>query len=381
MDKKKILILVFNSLKDDVRVKRQIRALKMNYAITAVCYESYEEEGVEFIITPPKKITFLKKALVLIPLALRWYKSIYKFLFRDQALTMSLKKRDFDLVISNDIETLPLAFELDIKKVVFDAHEYAPRHFEDRLLWRMFYQGFNTYLCAAYLSKLSGMMTVGLGLAKEYEKNFEVRPTVITNADNFIDLKPTEVRKDKIRLVHHGIANPSRKIEGMIEMVNLLDERFTLDLYLLAPRFSSGSEQYLSSLKRKYKGNSKVRILPPVKSSEIVEAIHQYDIGVFLLPPSNFNYENALPNKLFNFIQARLGVAVGPTPEMAAIVKQFNIGVVSNDFSSSSLAIELNKLTHQQVSDFKTNACIAAKELNAEKNALLINDLVSTSLT
>lgn len=224
-------------------------------------------------------------------------------------------------------------------------------------------------------------MTVGLGLAKEYEKNFEVRPTVITNADNFIDLKPTEVRKDKIRLVHHGIANPSRKIEGMIEMVNLLDERFTLDLYLLAPRFSSGSEQYLSSLKRKYKGNSKVRILPPVKSSEIVEAIHQYDIGVFLLPPSNFNYENALPNKLFNFIQARLGVAVGPTPEMAAIVKQFNIGVVSNDFSSSSLAIELNKLTHQQVSDFKTNACIAAKELNAEKNALLINDLVSTSLT
>jgi SpoVK/Ycf46/Vps4 family AAA+-type ATPase len=91
----------------------------------------------------------------------------------------------------------------------------------------------------------------------------------------------------------------------------------------------------------------------------------------------NFNYENTLPNKLFDFIQARLGVAIGPTPEMAEIVKQYNIGVVADDFTAEGLAKRLNQLTKADIENFKRNASKAANDLNAEANALKLNNLIS----
>ena len=376
-----ILVIAFNSLRDDVRVKRQIRALKANHSITAVCYEPFEENDIEFIIIPPKPITWLKKILILIPLILRLYSVAHKVLFNNKPLKKELFRRKFDLIISNDVETLPLAFSLKNTKVVFDAHEYAPRHFEDRLLWRLFYSGLNHHICKTYLPKLSGMMTVGYGLAKEYNKNFGIIPVVVTNADNFVELDPVPIQDNQIRMVHHGIANPSRKLDFMIDMMDYLDERFTLDFILLTPQFATGKTRYyLNELKVKCANHKRVRILPPVKSDEIVETIHQYDIGVFLLPPVNFNYENALPNKLFNFIQARLAIAVGPTPEMAGIVRQYVLGVVSKEFTPRSLAEELNKVTLEQVIQFKNNSGLAARELNAEKNQALIQNLISTAL-
>ena len=225
------------------------------------------------------------------------------------------------------------------------------------------------------------MMTVGNGLAKEYEKNFNVTPIVITNANNYHELEASKVSDDRIKLVHHGIATPSRKLELMIQLVSLLDSRFTLDLMLLTPGFASQkTKQYLNVLKIMAAQEPRVKIVPPVSSSEVVQTIHQYDMGVFLLPPVNFNYENTLPNKLFDFIQGRLGIAIGPTPEMAAIVNEYNIGVVSDQFTPESLAIQLNQLTTEQINVFKRNSSRAAKTLNAEVNAKSINDLLSKVL-
>jgi hypothetical protein len=225
------------------------------------------------------------------------------------------------------------------------------------------------------------MMTVGRGLATEYEHNFNVKPVVISNANNYHDINPSEVPHDKIRLVHHGIATPSRKLELMIETVGILDQRFTLDLILLTPGFASKKTRgYLDELRKLASGNPRIKIIPPVKSTEVVGAIRKYDIGIFLLPPVNFNYENTLPNKLFDFIQARLGVAVGPTPEMAEIVRHYSLGIVSDEFTPTSLAGQLAKLTRSQIETFKKNASVAAKELNAEINAVKINQLISEIL-
>jgi hypothetical protein len=118
-----------------------------------------------------------------------------------------------------------------------------------------------------------------------------------------------------------------------------------------------------------------------VKSSEVVERINQYDLGVFLIPPVNFNYANTLPNKLFDFIQARLGVAIGPTPEMAAIVSRFGNGVVAEDFMPRHLAEKLNQLTADDVARFKQRSVEAAGQLNAEKNEVRFNALLDNLLS
>jgi hypothetical protein len=94
------------------------------------------------------------------------------------------------------------------------------------------------------------MITVGSGLAHEYAAHYPVKPIVVTNANYYATLTPTPVNEKKIRLIHHGAANPSRQLEIMIEMMNYLDERFTLDLMLLTPSIANKkTRSYLDSLK------------------------------------------------------------------------------------------------------------------------------------
>ena len=76
----------------------------------------------------------------------------------------------------------------------------------------------------------------------------------------------------------------------------------------------------------------------------------------------------ALPNKLFEFIQARLAVAIWPSPEMARITEAYDLGVVSDQFSVEAAAGKLNALTTEDIVRFKQNAHQAAGMFCAEKN-------------
>ncbi len=380
---KKILVLVLSNLDHDARVRRQVLALSGKYSVTVLCFGGTPSTEYELIPMKPTNLTLFRKAVASVFLLLRFHRIAHKILHAYYDFISGLNSRQFDLVIANDVETLPLAFALNNNvKVIFDAHEYAPRHFEDKKMWKFFFQPFNIWLCKQYIPRTNAMMTVGKGLAAEYEKHFNVKPLVITNANNYTLLEPTPVAADKIRLVHHGIATPSRKLELMVEMMSMLDDRFTLDMILLTPGFASKKTRgYIDELRRQSENDARISIIPPVRVSDVVTTVNQYDIGVFLLPPINFNYENTLPNKLFDFIQGRLGVAIGPTPEMAEIVRHYNLGVVSAGFTPQSLATELNRLTRQEVENFKRNSGMAAKELNAEINAGKICSLVESVLS
>lgn len=375
---KKILILAFSDLRHDARIARQIDFLKDHYQLTVICKETNGSPGFEAIIGQNIKLSLWRKGIVAMLLALRLYGAAHRFLYDYSEVKKKLGNRRFDLIIANDIESLPFAFDYAPAKVLFDAHEYAPRHFEDKKMWRIFFQPMNIYLCKKYIPMTAAMTTVGRALAEEYEKHFGKKASVITNASGYVEADVRAVEAGTIKMIHHGGANPSRQLELMIDMVDLLDDRFTLDLMLITPTVANAKTRgYLDQLRERASRSPRVKILPPVKSSEIVKVINTYDMGVFLLPPVNFNYANTLPNKLFDFIQARLAIAIGPTPEMAEIVNKYGLGVVSKEFTAESLANELKKMSVADLTRFKSNTSRAAKELNAEVNQKLLLSIVA----
>lgn len=378
----KALVIVFSNFRNDARVRRQVNWLKKRFQTTVVCFDADDVEGVTFVRVAQTSLTLWRKALLGAALLLRRFQAAYS-LFHDYGHVVdALKKENFDLIIANDVDALPLAFDIKTSgRVIFDAHEYAPRHFENKMTWRLFFQPFNIYLCRRYIPRVDAMLTVGKGLADEYAKNFPVSPVIITNAAVYHDIPPGQNDSGVIRLIHHGIANQSRRLELMIEMMGYLDDRFSLDMMLMTSDYaSSKTKSYIEQLKEQVSGDSRIRILPSVQSSEVVRTINSYDIGVFLIPPVNFNYANTLPNKLFDFIQARLGVAIGPTPEMAKIVRTYELGVVSESFEAKALADKLKPLTREQVNNFKANSARAARELNAETNEKIFNQLLDSLL-
>ena len=103
-------------------------------------------------------------------------------------------------------------------------------------------------------------------------------------------------------------------------LVDFLDDRFTLTFLIF--ELNIFSKLYLNKLKRIAKHNPKIVFLKPVPADKLVEFGNQFDIGLFFMPPSNYNEEYSLANKVFQYIQSRLMLAVSPLPEMKNIVEK-----------------------------------------------------------
>jgi hypothetical protein len=366
------LVISFSDLASDPRVDRQIQALRTRHKVVAAGLGRSRYSDVEFVdISTPHSIR--RRLLLGARLALRRYEAAY---WRDPTnLTVLARLRDVpaDVVLANEFETLPIALRLGAP-VVFDAHEYSPDQWSERRLWRLLYAPFSHWQCRRYLPQVSRMMTVGQWIADEYEREVGVRATVVTNAPLREDLEPTPVH-DPIRILHHGLAVRSRRLGEMVRLADLLDDRFTLDFVLV-----EATPGYRDELIRAAHGNPRVCFPEPWPMHEIVRRANDYDIGLYLLPPLNLNRRYALPNKFFEFVQARLALAIGPSPEMARLVHHYGCGVVADDFTPESLAPLLNALDESSIAALKRASDAAAKELCAEENEELLLRAVEGAL-
>jgi hypothetical protein len=361
---KKILIISFSDLRNDPRVNRQIRFLKNCYEITALGLNDPQLPGVRFI---PIEKQFHSKPAKLIRAAaykLGRFEQIYWSLYQYDRPLAALAENHFDLIIANDLGALPLGLRIAHgAKVMLDAHEYTPSQFEDRWKWNFFFREFSIYLCRTYLPRCDRVITVSAGIAAAYQNNFGVPVQVITNSSDFFDLSPALPDPTRIRLIHHGNANPSRGLETMVQMMDQAGPDLTLDL-LLVKTFP----RYHRKLMKKAAHNPRIAFPEPLPMADIVPFINHYDVGLCFFKPVTFNLLHVLPNKFFEFIQARLAILSGPSPEMADIIRHYDCGVVAADFSLAALTSALSSMNRQKIEYFKHQSHRAAQELSADSN-------------
>lgn len=287
-----------------------------------------------------------------------------------------LKSKKFDIIVVHNIELLPMCFRIkDTKtKILFDAREYYVENFNDQIKWRILVKPFMHFLTKKYMKKCTWVVTVSDGLSRAYKENYNIDSSVIMSMAAYSDLKPIFNYSNSFKIIHHGIASKSRQIERMIYMMDYVDSRFHLDLMLV-----KGNKRYWNYLNKLISERKNISLIQPVAFSEIIPFTNKYDIGLFLCYPSNFNLKHALPNKFFEFIQARLMILIGPSIEMMKIVNQENIGLVSENFEPEMLAKEINKLNSDMINKYKENVNITANYFNSnlvfeELNKIIFKD-------
>jgi hypothetical protein len=366
-------VISFSDLGSDPRVDRQIAALRSRYDVVAAGLGAPAYDDVDFIDISTPERTAGGRVVGLSRLLARRYDNVYWQHPRNVAVLEQLRNVRPDAVLANELEALPIGLRLG-PPVVFDAHEYYPGEFGERRWWRTVIAPYVRWLCRRYIPQCAAMTTVGQAIADAYARETGVRATVVTNAPPRADLEPTPPH-EPVRILHHGVAQRGRGLEEMIRLGDLLDERFTLDFVLV-----EGTPGYRDELVRQARHNSRVRFPPPRPMQALVRMANEYDIGLFLLPPVNLSRRYALPNKFFEFIQARLAVAIGPSPEMARLVREFDCGIVADDFTPEALAAALGGLTRAAIAAYKSASDAAAGELCAEKNAELVLDAVERAL-
>ena len=360
MVKKKILILCSANHTSDPRVIRQEKILA---------------DFFEIKILSPGKITSKK-----LRVGLNWRFRQCSLLLRSFILSDNYNYKVFPeaevirpqlflerptLIICNDLELLGIALEHKRKfgsKLVLDAHEFYPEQ-SNSFFFRMLYKKHWHKLCSLAKNQTDGMITVCEGIAQKYLKDFEIKNIlVIENCSNYVENNViSSVVKKPLRFVHHGIASENRKLELSIEIFEKLGPNYELDLYLVKK-----SKDYFDSLIQKVDLLDNVRILDPVPFKNIVPTLAAYDCGICFVPGNTINHHYGLPNKFFEFIQARLAVVIGPSIEMEKIVKKYQLGIISEKFTTDSMVKEIQKMNTESVLKYKKASDEAAQFLCAE---------------
>lgn len=290
-------------------------------------------------------------------------------LFGYIGLSEKMKSQEFDIIFCHDIYLLDFALSLKKKskkgKVFFDAREYYPEQFQDSFSFKFLETNERRRILKKNIHKADKFFTVSENLRKEYKKEFDRSPDLMMSLPFKKDLNVQKINQSEIRIVHHGVANQNRQIEKMMKIVDKADSKFKFDLFL------TGDKKYIQFLKMFETDRIKIRLA--IDFSQIISTLNSYDIGFFYVEPTTKNLEYCLPNKFFEFIQARLAVFTGPSIEMKNLIDKYNCGFYSQEFSIENASEKLNSISTLQLQTFKENSNAASKILCFEEQVKNLN--------
>lgn len=374
----RLLIISTTDVASDARITRQIEFLQDDYDLVLAAFGPPADPiEIEFIELPPAPAA--ARAAQVERVGLRMLGRYERAYWLDDRLRewqqRLLKALPLDGIIVNDLYTLPLARSLgEGIPIVFDAREHWT---SESASWswrrRLSMHNAHEWLVDDFVPGVAGLVTVSAGIARDFEQRTGIHAELVTNAPYFQDLAPSEV-SEPIRLIHMGVADERRRLEATIEAVQTLGDRFKLDLVLVR------DNDYRRRIAALVEPISNIRLLPPVPVSEILAFANAYDIGVHLFPAVTPNQVFSLPNKFFDYVQARLAIAIGPSPEMAAVVREWNCGIVAESFEPDAFARALASVTRETVAEMKRNADRAARALTAERNRETMRAVVERAL-
>ncbi|MFF1571814.1 glycosyltransferase family 1 protein [Leifsonia sp. NPDC058292] len=353
-----LLILSFSPIRSDPRVLKQVKLFSDLYDVTTCGYGDAPDGVVDHVEIPREARGWVDDKVAV---ATRRYRRAY---WNTQAVADARPKltgRRFDGILANDLNAVPLALELKPRFGVHgDLHEFAPKEKDDDLRWRLTVAPYTRWLCRTYLKQLASVTTVARGIADQYEADYGVKVGVVTNAAPYSEREPAPVHSP-IRLIHSAAGQRYRKLENFIELMKDAPANVTLDMIVMP-----NEPDYVAELKAQGAGVAGLTFRDPVPYDRLVDTLAEYDVSMTFLPPTNFNLAHALPNKFFEAVQARLGLIIGPSPEMVAILEQYGLGEVVPDFSVESLRSVIARLTPESVAAWKAAAHAAARDLSSE---------------
>ena len=356
MSRPRLLVLSFSRIEGDARVLKQVRRLKEHFELVTCGYGSAPDPDVPHLQVPDEAVNRLDGRLI----TLRAYRAAYAAQAGVRWVLAHLPRGSADLVLANDLDAVPVALWLRPRLGVHaDLHEFFPLLHEHDDAWMRRIAPYQDWLCRTFLPRAGAVTTVSQGLAREYTRRYGIEVDVVRNATPYADLGPTPAGPEGPRLVHSGACLRHRRLHLMIEAAGLLGTGVPFDLYL-----TPNDPAYLAELRDLAAGVPGVTVRDPVPYAELVPTLNRYQVGVFLLPPTTFSYTWALPNKVFDFVQARLATVVGPSPEMAELVREQRLGVVADDFTPQALADELAGLDPAAVAEYQASAHAQAAELS-----------------
>jgi len=281
-----------------------------------------------------------------------------------------------DIFLACDLDTLVanyLAALLRRKSLVYDSHEYFTEVPEligrpgTKKIWEGIERRILPHIRHAY--------TVSQSIADAYKAKYGIRMKVIRNY-------PTRIKS----LVQPGFSL-KRGNENIILYQGSVNMGRGLELAIMAMKFVENARLVIVG-----DGDVRSDLIKLCENANLADRVTfcgrisvehlslytvQADLGISLEEDLGLNYRYALPNKLFDYIQAGVPVLVSDLPEMAAIVYKYDIGKTIRTRNPRELAACFSDMLNNtsERKRWKEKLLIAAEQLcweNEESNMLQV---------
>lgn len=363
--KKKIIVSVTNDLVSDNRVHKVCTSLeKMGFAVLLI--------GRKLPHSQPLQRSYACKRLRLLFKKGACFYAEYNF-----RLFLYLLFAKVDVLLSNDLDSLTanfLAAKLRHKELVYDSHEYFTQVPE--LIKRPKVQKVWERLEQKMLPKIKHAYTVCDSIAKVYTEKYDVNFKVVRNIP-FAKNRNTKLIEGKTNIIlYQGAVNIGRGLEQAILAMQFIENA------KLVIAGDGDIKAQLEELVKQKKLERKVEFTGRLSIAKLAKITPLAKLGLSIEEDLGLNYRYALPNKLFDYIQAEVPVLVSNLPEMKAIVQRYKIGAISNNLEPKALANNIMEALNngEKRTVWKENLKEAAKELTWEKEEKVLREIYSAFL-
>ncbi|MBU4538806.1 MAG: glycosyltransferase family 4 protein [Weeksellaceae bacterium] len=355
----KVLVSVFNNLYTDQRVEKVCRTLSEN---------GFEPEliGNNWGGLPEMARHYPFSRIVLKSTILRFaYVEFQRKLYKEL-----LRKADKNtILLSNDLDTLLPNYLISKKlniPLVFDSHEIFTEmpsvngRFTQKI-WRS--------LESFIVPKLKFIMTASESYADWFAKTYEIeRPVVVQNfpqkTENPQNYSATNSKKI---ILYQGVINPSR---GLDKMIPAMKEIENAELWIAG---DGPKKAEFLALTKNLSLENKVKFLGKLLPEKLREITKKADVGLSIEENNGLSYYFSMPNKVSDYIQARIPVVVSDFPEMRKVIDRFQTGEKIADHSE--LAEKVTAVLENGKHFYEDSLNQAAEELCWENEEPKIIDL------
>ena len=259
-----------------------------------------------------------------------------------------------DILCCIDLDTMLPVYYVSVfrrKKRVYDAHEYFSQLKE--IVTRPFVYRFWHFVEKTYVPKFKNGYTVSDGIAEEFKENYGVEYDVIKNVPLLKVLPVKHLRRKQI--LYRGSVNEARGFEVLIPVMKNVDAHLVV----------CGEGNFLENAKELVAQNGvgeKVIFMGRLLPSDLERITNESYIGVNLVEAVGKNQILSLANKFFDYIHNAIPQVTMNLPEYKKINVQFEIGILIDELTISSVSNALNELLENEEVYLKLKQnCMAAR--------------------